>query len=490
MALATTAASSSVSSPPFSSCLYHRRRRSCDVVTAASASPPRRSEAVQREDIVIVGAGVAGLATAVSLRRLGVGATVLEQGASLRAGGTSLTLFKNGWRVLDAIGVADELRSKHLRIQGYVSLSLSLSLHCWCRLNGLPSSELHGDVPADRRIKMRSAAGATTDVLREFTFEEEAPGQEVRAVERRALLEALASRLPPGAISFSSKFRSIAGQGPDGTVLELEDGRRILSKVVVGCDGVNSPIARWMSFSEPRYVGHMAFRGLARYDGGGGHPFEPKVNYIYGRGLRAGFVPVSPTKVYWFICFNRPTPGPKVTDPAALKREALELVRGWPADLLAVMRDTPDNAVVRTPLVDRWLWPGLAPPASRGGVVLAGDAWHPMTPNLGQGACCALEDAVVLARRLAAAAAGSGSGWATAEPYAEAMRAYERERWPRVFPLTARAGLVGALVQWGNPAVCAARDGVVIPRLVRLGPFLEHTNFDCGLLEPAAAPSP
>lgn len=53
--------------------------------------------------------------------------------------------------------------------------------------------------------------------------------------------------------------------------------------------------------------------------------------------------------------------------------------------------------------------------------------------------------------------------------------------------------IVGALVQWGNPAVCAARDGVVIPRLVRLGPFLEHTNFDCGLLEPsaaAAAPSP
>lgn len=65
-----------------------------------------------------MGAGVAGLATAASLRRLGVGATVLEQGASLRAGGTSLTLFKNGWRVLDAIGVADELRAKHLRIQG------------------------------------------------------------------------------------------------------------------------------------------------------------------------------------------------------------------------------------------------------------------------------------------------------------------------------------------------------------------------------------
>ncbi|CAD6340975.1 unnamed protein product [Miscanthus lutarioriparius] len=125
----------------------------------------------------------------------------------------------------------------------------------------------------------------------------------------------------------------------------------------------------------------MAFRGLAEY--ADGQPFEPKVNYIYGRGVRAGFVPVSPTKVYWFICFNRPDPGPKITDPAALKSEELELVRGWPSDLLAVMRSTPEGTV------------------------------------------------------------------------------------------------------WDNAAVCAARDGVVIPRLVRLGPFLEHTNFECDLLEPA-----
>ncbi|CAN6199060.1 unnamed protein product [Urochloa humidicola] len=439
------AASSSTSCPQLRYCSSApppRRRRLRPV--AASATP--RAE----ENVVVVGAGVAGLATAVSLRRLGVGAAVLEQGEALRAGGTSLTLFKNGWRVLDAIGVADELRAKYLRIQG---------------------------------MRMRSPAAGGRDP-REFSFEEEAPGQEVRAVERRVLLETLASKLPPGTISFSSKLKSIAEKGPDGTLLELEDGRQILSKIVIGCDGVNSPIARWMGFSEPRYVGHMAFRGLAEY--ADGQPFEPKVNYIYGRGVRAGFVPVSNTKVYWFICFNRQDPGPKITDPAALKSEALELVRGWPSDLLAVMRSTPEGAVVRTPLVDRWLWPGLAPGASRGGrVVLAGDAWHPMTPNLGQGACCALEDAVVLARRLAPAAAdGDVAG------VEDAMRAYEAERWARVFPLTARAGLVGALVQWGNPAVCAARDGVVIPRLVRLGPFLEHTNFECDLIEPAAAQSP
>ena len=119
MALATAM----ISSPQLRYCPSPRARRRrrgrhspAAATVAASATP--RSE----ENIVIVGAGVAGLATAVALRRLGVGAAVLEQGDALRAGGTSLTLFNNGWRVLNAIGVADELRSKYLRIQGCVPL--------------------------------------------------------------------------------------------------------------------------------------------------------------------------------------------------------------------------------------------------------------------------------------------------------------------------------------------------------------------------------
>nr|CAD1818702.1 unnamed protein product [Ananas comosus var. bracteatus] len=309
---------------------------------------------------------------------------------------------------------------------------------------------------------MRSQDGRE---LRSFRFEDEAPGQEVRAVERRVLLETLAGRLPPNTISFSSRLRSIAWQGKDGTLLELDDGRQVLAKIVIGCDGVNSPIAKWMGFPEPKYVGHCAFRGLGQYPEG--QPYESKVNYIYGRGLRAGFVPVSPTKVYWFICFNSQSPG-------APRHHAQH----------------PDDTVVKTPLVDRWLWPGLSPPpvaaalngSSSAVAVVVGDAWHPMTPNLGQGACCALEDAVVLAGKLAPALTGSRGGAVVA-----ALGEYAQERWARVFPLTARASLVGSLLQWEDPIVCAFRNEVMIPRLVRLGPFLEHTNFECELLEPIAS---
>lgn len=150
-------------------------------------------------------------------------------------------------------------------------------------------------------------------------------------------------------------------------------------------------------------------------------------------------------------------------------------------ELLDVMQNTPDDSVIKTPLVDRWLWPGLTPSASSNGVVVVGDAWHPMTPNLGQGACCALEDSVVLAKKLAAAIRGGQ------DSVDAAMQDYSQERWARIFPLTARSSLVGSLLQWDNPLVCAFRNNIMVPKLVSLGPFLEHTNFECEMLEPVAS---
>ncbi|KAG2375811.1 Monooxygenase 2 [Vigna angularis] len=404
-------------------------RRSYRVIKAQSQS------GVPKEQVVIVGAGIAGLATALSLHRLGVQSLVLEQAESLRTGGTSLTLFKNGWRVLDAIGVADDLRTQFLEIQGMV---------------------------------VKSEDGRE---LRAFNFKQEDESQEVRAVERKVLLETLASQLPRDTIQFSSQLANIEATSNGDTLLELVDGSKLLAKVSQGCDGIRSPIAKWMGFPEPKYVGHCAFRGLASYSDG--QPFGPRVNYIYGRGLRAGFVPVSPTKVYWFICFNSPSPGPKITDSMVLKNQAKELVKDWPSELLNIVDSTPDDTVIKTPLVDRWLWPAISPGASAGRVVVVGDAWHPMTPNLGQGACCALEDSVVLAKKLARAIKSEDPS------VEEAFRSYGAERWPRVFPLTIRANLVGSALQWENPVVCSVRNNIVIPKLVRLQPLLEHTNFTC-----------
>lgn len=129
---AAMAFATAISSPQLRYCSSPPPRRPrCRCLRAVVTSASPRSE----ENIVIVGAGVAGLATALALRRLGVRAAVLEQGEALRAGGTSLTLFKNGWRVLDAVGVADELRAKYLRIQGCVPLPHDRLKLLFCRIH-------------------------------------------------------------------------------------------------------------------------------------------------------------------------------------------------------------------------------------------------------------------------------------------------------------------------------------------------------------------
>lgn len=379
-----------------------------------------QSSDVRKEHVVIVGGGIAGLATALSLHRLGVRSLVLEQSESLRTGGTSLTLSKNGWRALDSIGVANCLRTQYLEIQGIV---------------------------------LKSEDGKE---LRALNFKEKDESQEVRAVERRVLLETLDGQLPPDTIQYSSRLVKIEPSPNGDTFLEFLDGSKILAKIVIGCDGIRSPIAKWMGFSEPKYVGYCAFRGLASYSDG--QPFQPQVNYIYGKGLRAGYVPVSPTKVYWFVTFNSSSAGPQTTEPSVLKKQAKDLVENWPPELLNIMDSTPDDTIVLTPLMDRWLWPLINPPVSRGRVVLVGDAWHPMTPNLGQGACCALEDAVVLAEKLAAAI---NSDDASIE---DAFRSYGNERWSRIFPITILANLVGSISQWDNPLVCYVRNNIVRDR--------------------------
>lgn len=71
------------------------------------------------EDVVIIGAGIAGLATAVALRRLGIKALVLEKSDGLRATGAALTLSPNAWLALDALGVSHKLASIYDPVKRY-----------------------------------------------------------------------------------------------------------------------------------------------------------------------------------------------------------------------------------------------------------------------------------------------------------------------------------------------------------------------------------
>lgn len=135
------------------------------------------------------------------------------------------------------------------------------------------------------------------------------------------------------------------------------------------------------------------------------------------------------------------------------------------------------------PRVTRWTFGTFG----RGLVTLAGDAAHPMTPNLGQGGCTALEDAVVLARELkgamegVVATGGDRAAAARAAAAEAALRRYEDERWRRCLPLTVRAWAFGAALQLPWAPVTAARD-LFMQRAFKPAHFLDHTAYDCGVV--------
>ncbi|GFH28824.1 FAD_binding_3 domain-containing protein, partial [Haematococcus lacustris] len=137
----------------------------------------------------------------------------------------------------------------------------------------------------------------------------------------------------------------------------------------------------------------------------------------------------------------------------------------------------------------RGAWPWRAWRARQPCALPMRDAAHPMTPNLGQGGCAALEDAVVLARELSGVAVSSnGSDETRAQPSAaeleQALRRYEAARVGRCLSLTARSGIMGVLLQLPMEPVISVRD-LFVSHLFSPDHFLDHTQFD-----PEALPQP
>lgn len=429
-------------------------------ICASSTIAPSKDGAVDArenrrlEDVVIVGSGIAGLATALALHRVGVKSIVLEQSDSLRTSGATIGLWTNAWRALDVLGIADSLRNKYTRVE---------------------------------RVEFYAADGK---LLSKLSLTREV---ELRPVDRKLLLKALEEPLPHDTICYNAKVVGIRKDHGGYTEVELQNGSTLLTKVLVGCDGTGSVVARWMGFKEPRYVGQIAIRGVAVYTEG--HELKDAGRQILGRGVRVGLVPVDSNRVYWFVVFNSSSVE-KITDRELVREEALSFVQGWPFVVTDAINKTPAETLSRRALSDRWMWPVVIPPLFKDGVTLAGDAMHPMTPNLGQGGCCALEEGVILGRALSKAV-GSNSvlkkdeqangelkktdSFQERKEIEIALDSYTSERRHRMFPLAVRSYLIGSLLNLDSELVSSIRDKL-LPRLLKLERFVDHTFYDCGAL--------
>src|SRR5262249_243305 len=153
---------------------------------------------------------------------------------------------------------------------------------------------------------------------------------------------------------------------------------------------------------------------------------------------------------FWYATKNFPEGMPDGVE--GRKAEVQACFADWHTPIPQVIEATESSAILRNDIVDRkpvkhW---------SQGRVTLLGDAAHPTPPNLGQGACQAIEDAVVLASCLCAT-----------KDVTTALRSYENRRQTRTAFITDQSWLFGKICQWENPLACWARDKLAQTSLAR-----------------------
>ncbi|TDD29907.1 FAD-binding protein [Kribbella turkmenica] len=325
---------------------------------------------------IIIGAGIGGLVAAVGLRRAGWSVTVLERAPVIAEVGAGLTLWPNAERALDTLGI--EIRSRA--------------------------------VPTISRGSLRTPTGRW--LRRSHPMD-----VGVLAMHRADLHDVLRKRLPETALHTDAEVVSVS---PKGVVVCRCGGEEneLTADLVVAADGVNSVTRRTLWSGDPVFQGRTVWRGVT--PPGSVWPVEESLTL--GRGVQAGVLPLPDERVYWFVTVNADRPNQSYADN---RREALHRVGDWHHPIPALIATTPEDQVLHNDVVDI----DPVPTFVNERVVLLGDAAHAMPPDLGQGACQAIEDAVVLAACLS-----SGDGLqkyddlrrARVHPMAEAARASVR----------------------------------------------------------------
>ncbi|UGT60855.1 FAD-dependent monooxygenase [Nocardia asteroides] len=363
------------------------------------------------DEVLIAGGGIGGLATALAVLRAGKWPVVLERAAEQAVVGSGLSLWPNAIRALDALGVGAQVRARA--------------------------------VP-DASGGIRDAAGRP--LLRvDARVLKERFGEPI-VVHRAELMAILREALPAGVLRTGV---GVAAADESGRVVTTAGERS--AELVVGADGIRSVVRRAVAGEvEPRYAGYTAWRAVVT-------PSVPVTEFgeSWGRGQRFGFAALAGGRVYCFATANAPAAAPD-----GGLAELRERFADWHDPIPALLAAADPAELLRHDIYDL---PAL-PRFTAGRIALVGDAAHAMTPDLGQGACQALEDAVTLGAVLA----GDGD-----------LRRYDALRRPRTQRIGTGARRMGQAGQLSARPLVALRNAVMrrTPASAQLGAMAELLDW-------------
>jgi 2-polyprenyl-6-methoxyphenol hydroxylase-like FAD-dependent oxidoreductase len=354
----------------------------------------------------IIGGGIGGLTLAIAMQKKGLGVKIYESASRFRPLGAGIALAANAIKAFADIGIADDIISAGKKIK---------------KMYGKDSK---GDV-----LSFTDAEYLTEKygVVNNFT------------IHRADLHDVLTRLIQPGTIEFG-KTCSDFEQNKDVTI-QFSDGTKTQADYLIACDGIHSVIRKkLLPQSLPRYAGYTCWRAVIDDMPGGFNSEETSESW--GSGRRFGVVPINKDRVYWFATLNA-----KPNDPAMkayTNKDLSACFKDFHFPIPELLAKTKDEQLIWGDIID------IRPIGqfAFGKVLLLGDAAHATTPNMGQGACMAIEDAATLA-----------NGLVKYEPE-EAFQKFQTHRIARTTKIVNQSWQFGKLAQIENPILRTVRNSI------------------------------
>ena len=341
--------------------------------------------------IAIIGAGVAGLAISAALRKSGIDTTIYEQAPGFARVGAGIQMSPNAVRVLDGIGVGEKVRAA------------AFSPPSWRNRD-----HDTGDMSNEHQLGDSALARYGVPYL---------------LMHRGDLHEALHSAVPDERICYGHALVGLE-QSDNGVTLRFAGGGIAKVEAVIAADGVHSVVRdRMLGVEAPRFTGNAAYRTTFSASLLGGRILDDSVKWWGTRpSYRHLLRDQKPGRIYFTTSHPEPDWQVESWSSKGELGELREMFVGFHEDVRAVLDACPDVhkwALFERDPLPRW---------NEGRVTLIGDACHPMTPYMAQGAATALEDAAVLSRCLTDGRSSS---------YSSAFERFEAARKPRTSEIQA-----------------------------------------------------
>lgn len=374
--------------------------------------------------IIISGAGIGGLTAGIALQQAGHDIEIYERETELRAVGAGLTLWANAIHALDKIGVGDAIRE-------------------------------YGAMSGDGGIHSMTGQGIMVTDTQSIEQQVGTPN----IVIHRADLQSILLGNFDGVIHYA-KSLSAYQQNSDNVCVQFSDGTQAGCDVLIAADGIHSAIRQQMfPESKPIYAGYTAYRGIVDCD-------HARVGSMWGEswgyGNRFGIIPLPYDRIYWFATAN--TPEHQYTPLGIRQQTLLEMFGKWHNPIADLIRNTPEDKILQHGIY------AIEPLKSwqDGRVILMGDAAHAMTPNLGQGACQAIEDAVAL-----------GQIFQQTTDVNVALSQYQQERLPRANMILKQSQMIGTIGQVENRLLANLRNVAFryMPKSMREGNLMDVISY-------------